>query len=249
MKAMLPTKGTRADYDRLIRTPGWFVSAKHDGHRLVYADGVFLNRHGDPYKHAVPADVQAFAGLLPDTLPIDGELADGIWHVFDVPCRGYLTDRLRMVDMVAELADINDFGHAVKPVGHYRHDQVTNDLVDQWLAGEGVVFKKAESFYRPGKSSNWVKVKFVHQVDVIVTAKGIDGKDNLELSVWRDGALTEVGHCSALTGDGPLVEVDDVVTVTVHSVTNGGRLREPVTPRLRRGEVQPDTCTWENLHA
>ena len=82
----------------------------------------------------------------------------------------------------------------------------------------------------------------------MVIDRGINGKDNLLLGVYRDGEMVEVGKVSALTGDGPRVSIGDVVTVKVLYASAAGKLYLPVTPHLRTDKSRTD-CGYEQIIA
>lgn len=70
---------------------------------------------------------------------------------------------------------------------------------------EGVVSKRLDSIYKPGKMHrDWFKVKTAHKMLCAVTGLRMNGGQpaSLELAVYRDGALTPVGHAgSGLTDE------------------------------------------------
>lgn len=111
---------------------------------------------------------------------------------------------------------------------------------------EGVVFKDRRAPYREGRGDSWIKYKFTHDVDCVVTAVRPTGRDNLELAVYAGQTLVPVGKVSALSGDGPRVALGDVVTVTVLDVSESNQLIQPVTPVIR-DDKKPEECGIDQL--
>lgn len=256
MKAMLPTGVDRDQLDRYLDDPAWCIAEKHDGDRVIgHARNVtwqFFNRDGAPYTKAIPTRVREFVDSLPTTFVLDGELVDGVWHLFDVVIAGAdLASRLGIVEGVADAAVELGYDDVIQAVPHLTHPIRKRQLVENVIAasGEGFVVKRLESLYQSGRAVDWVKIKLVVDADFVVVGKGEGGKSNLLLSVYRDGALIDppVAKCSALTGDGPRVQIGDVVTCTLLAMSAGGRAVQCVKPRLRTGEVQPSQCTWAAL--
>jgi len=103
---------------------------------------------------------------------------------------------------------------------------------------EGVVLHEDTRVY---------KYKFVKQVDCFVTGVGLDGKNNLSLSVYNDeGKEVNVGRISALTGDGKHVTMGDVVQVNCLYATKSLRLYQPTKPIIRKDKL-PQECGIQQL--
>jgi ATP-dependent DNA ligase len=113
-------------------------------------------------------------------------------------------------------------------------------------ATEGVIARKLTAPYRPGtRSTNMVKLKFIHDADLVVMSIGFEGRDNVVLGAYTpEGKLIEVGRASA-HGKGAFAE-DDVVVVRYNYMSRDGRL---VGPRIiRRRTDKPATeCSTEQL--
>lgn len=123
--------------------------------------------------------------------------------------------------------------------------------------GEGTVLKNVHSAY----GINWVKNKRVADFSVIISGykpgkgKYADTLGAVAVSVYRDGALVEVGFASGMTDD----ERHDiwthqdaylgrVVDISAQEITQDGRMRHPRWLRLR-DDVAPETLTFEKLLA
>ncbi len=125
---------------------------------------------------------------------------------------------------------------------------------------EGVVAKRSDSRYRPGRSRDWVKIKATQTLSCLVGgvewsgAEGTSEPRSLQLFLVGDGgALVPVGNASAgvsapmrrqlMTG---LRHPPLVVEVEYSDVTSAGVLRHPVV-RAVRADVDVLDCGTDQL--
>lgn len=125
---------------------------------------------------------------------------------------------------------------------------------------EGVIAKRADSRYRPGRSPEWVKIKAVRTLSCLVGgvdwagAEGTSDPRSLHLFLIDErGGLVPVGHASAgvsapmrrqlLAG---LRHPPLVVEVEYSDVTDAGVLRQPVV-RAVRTDVDVLACGVDQL--
>lgn len=250
-----------------VSTPDWAMETKWDGHRVVILTGpdgtASFNREG-VRSDGLPVGVARLFEDLETPGIFDGELAKGRLYLFDLAAYdGEVSANTPWARRNMALRRVLDRwsppGDLIELVTFVRDPAAKIALLAelQETGGEGVVFKRITSKYEHGeKSGAWRKLKFLSEVDAIVTGAGHEGKNNLTLGladptgpdVLPGGVRgREVGRCSALTGDGPNVKIGDVVTVTVTGLGATGRLVEPVTPRLRTDKPVVD-CTIDQLH-
>lgn len=252
----LPTEVAERRLEALLSDDRWAMSQKLDGHRFVVQTGPVnvYNRHGE--ERTVPRELAAALGWIEAHWVLDGEWLDNTLHVFDIisTSRGSVTrwpweTRQKLLgDLVPKIALKTD---AVTLVQQVHGTEAKRELFDRCRDNmvEGVVFALTDSRYWQGKRTEMVyKYKFIKEVDCIVLRKGLDGKDNLEIGMFRNGAIVSVGRVSALTGDGPKVQPGDVVTVKVLYSTEAGRLFHPVKPILRT-DKRPIECTFDQVEA
>jgi ATP-dependent DNA ligase len=96
---------------------------------------------------------------------------------------------------------------ALEALDGVRRSELVSDPVaaESWLAQtEGVVAKRLDAAYAPGKRTTMVKVKRLRTIDCVVIGyrPGVepDSVGSLILGLWRpDGTLRAVGHSSAFT--------------------------------------------------
>jgi hypothetical protein len=93
----------------------------------------------------------------------------------------------------------------------------------------------ASGTYQEGtRSRDVLKWKRVKDLDAVVIDRNRGGKSNFILGLYNeDGEMVEIGAVSALTGDGPRIEVGSVVSVSYLYCSDDGQLVQPVMPRLR----------------
>lgn len=122
--------------------------------------------------------------------------------------------------------------------------------------GEGGVLKHLGSRY----GLNWVKIKKRFDFSTVVTGykpgkgKYADTLGAISVSVYQNGALVEVGHCSGMTDavrtdiwNNQSLFLGRVLDVYAQEITDAGRMRHPVFHRFR-ADIAPADVTWEKLH-
>lgn len=250
LKPALPSNANADQFRRITGSTLWTVGKKFDGFRACWDGTQYITRNGTPLTKPHPAELIEFGRALAPGLYIDGELIGGRLHVFDFVHPDPWEKRLAALPRLADLAAKLDA--PVEIVEQYTGDAML-DAMHRWVDGgcEGFVFKRLASPYPAGKgrenrTTAWLKWKLVETVDCVITDRGINDKNNFELSVYRDGELVSIGKCSSVTGDGPRCNVGDVVEVTVLDFTSGGRLLQCVRPILRT-DKDPVDCTWEQV--
>jgi ATP-dependent DNA ligase len=244
-----PTEIRESELQAYLHNDTFALSQKMDGHRMIVKTGPIRCYTRQGLERDVPASVaSALAGIDTEWI-FDGEILDNTYHCFDI----LKTSKgdIRKWDWSQRQAILQ--AALSKREGIYVVQQVygTQDKTAFFekcvnASVEGVVFVKMDSPYRDGKGRNSLKYKLVKDVDCVVTDRGIDGKDNLELSVFRDGQPFVVGKVSALTGDGPKVNVGDVVTVSALYATPTGKLYLPVKPKIRT-DKSPHECDYAQI--
>lgn len=248
MKAQLPkTTSTPSQY---INSDNWAMQQKIDGWRMILScgsEGVkTFNRNGEPLE--CPENIKEYFSVFTVDWTFDGELLDGIYYIFDllaVPTGSVtswpLSRRYEMLNMLS-----NKFDGPIELVPLITENKQEKFDEIKSNDSEGVVFKLLSAPYAGKRTSNFLKYKFVNQVDCVVIDKGFNSKENFVLGLFDGKGFVDVGKCSSLTGDGPKVKVGDVVQVTTLYVTEGNRLYQPVKPQLRY-DKSPQDCTLDQL--
>lgn len=239
-----------------VKSAKWAFDVKADGRRLIIDCGETVrayNRAGD--RCDVPLGLRAqFEPIGNIGATLDGELVGDSFYAFDLP---------RLGEVISLMTPWNQRRYAlealikrwkpgnIKTIGAAGTTPAKKKLLSavRERGLEGVVFKRIDSQYQPGRrASTWLKHKLTIDADFVVTAYALDGKQSFELALYDGDTPINVGQVSALTGDGPKVSIGDVVTVTF---LNSGdaenpRLYQPVKPRLRN-DKRPEECTMDQL--
>lgn len=238
-------------------TDEWVMQPKMDGERLVLvsdgAGGVrCFNRDGRAT--VGPPAVVAELAALPVAVTLDGERLRGTVVVFDLmELRGQgagvaLEHRLQALEQF--MAAWSPTNLAVAPTARTIDEKLAMMRAVTDGNGEGWVLKRLASTYQAGaRSPDWRKLKRWRDVDCVVAWVGGgagDEKDNMGLSMYRDGELVNVGECTRRAGDGQRIQPDDVVKVQVLYASDGNRLVQPSRARIRH-DKPAEQCTIDQL--
>lgn len=244
------------DLDQFLNSDHWAMEQKLDGHRVLIhvIDGqpIPVSRKGEVRRvpdHVFDAfHTTSFMGHW----AFDGELLDGFFHVYDLPLVPKLItpgdryfERRRVLDNLFTMFKAE--GVRLLPWSLSVMEKVTLVGAVKAMNGEGLMLKRLDGLYHPGKRTEaMLKCKFRSEIDCVVKELKRHGKDNMVLVVYRDGEEVEVGECTALAGDGPKIQVGDVVCVTYLYATADNRLFQPTLPRIRT-DKDPKDCTFDQL--
>ncbi|MGH7032052.1 MAG: DNA ligase D, partial [Stellaceae bacterium] len=178
--------------------PQWFHEIKHDGYRLIArisgGGARLLTRNGLDWTEKFPALAQRFGELSIETALIDGELvhleADGtsdfgrlqdaiangrtdelVFYAFDLlHLDGYDLTGAALEDRKAALAQVVP-AHSESILRYSDHQAGHGPEFFRHACGyhlEGIVSKRRDRPYRPGRSDSWVKVKCANRDELVV---------------------------------------------------------------------------------
>ncbi len=256
-----------------LTSPSWGAQEKADGHRVLIEvnniDGErivrVLNRSGEPRGHVVPKFITDTFQKVPFTAVFDGELVGTApnqrLQLFDFPYAAHGDSIFCTVTTRYEerYSILSNFMYGWNPnssieVLPLAESEDAKRALLEWVdreGREGLVFKNLYDRYRPGaRSLGVIKYKFRVDGDVIVLDKGVQGKDNLVLGAYEPGGTEpiEIGHCTALAGDGDSIQVGEVITVNYVHFSKGKRLVQPTLPRRRvMQDKAPQECTTDQF--
>lgn len=257
LKPTLAEVVSNADVQHLITDDNYRAEQKVDGVRLMIhcheGKVVGVNRRGEVTN--MPVSVGWAFTSFDGEWAFDGELIKDTFWIFDMP---------RALDVISTQTPYSDRRELLEelwpnlemPTSVRLLPSLTNGEAKIAAAkrvlesgGEGMMLKRCNAVYSPGKRTrNILKWKFVKDVDCFVMAVGIDGKQNFSIGVVDDetGESIEVSTVSALTGDGPKIQLGDVVTVRYLYASADNRLVQPTKPQLRPDKL-PRECLLSQL--
>jgi len=245
------------DLGPFITDDSWVMEQKLDGHRLFLqsnSDGspAALTRNGTAYTRKLPREITDFRFPAGDYI-LDGEFVDGVFWAFDMPFGGSDFTGFNVMQRRAALETfLGNIDHPFRivPRAVTRDQKIT--LASRALREgfEGLIVKRVDAPYRSaGRMGEWMKIKFVSTIDVVVTDVRADGKDSIGYAVYLDGELKPIGRASLIGKEkNGKIAVGDVVEVRYLYVGADGRLYQPTIVRRRDpSEKRADECNGYEL--
>jgi ATP-dependent DNA ligase len=255
LRTQQPTRLGLELLPRWLDDDRYVAEEKFDGHRVtVLVHGGRIdprNRHGSPYKaRPLTQPVAAALGELPGLSWLDGELCDDRYLVFDLrvhdgqdlhaaPWR----DRRAALDALGASHGWDAGPVALSRVAHTAHDRITvaKRVLDS--GGEGVVLKRADAPYTPGRTTTWRKAKYTQLLHAVAGTTSTTGQTTL-LLYDEAGAMTRVGTAACYERPPrPGAPID----VRYRPTTTGG-LQEAVVIDTD-SDADPSTCRLTQLRA
>jgi bifunctional non-homologous end joining protein LigD len=234
--------------NHLMENSNVIMQEKFDGVRLTVSvawDGTVSGGNKLGLDCPVPKHLAGFLSRFP-LCNFDGELVGAVYHIFDLLqyngrtlTKAGLSHRLILLDKLP----LTGPGRLVRSASTIISKLLLFDLVRR-KGGEGVVFKRIDAPYQPGRPSglgDWLKFKFVH--DATCRVSGVNQRRSVALTV-RDafGCWQPVGNVS-VPANQPIPAVGDFVEVRYLYAYRGGCLAQPVLKGIRRDCVERDCAT------
>lgn len=262
MDLLSPMMANNAENSRTefyLSSDEWWAERKMDGVRyMVHIDEgeITALRGRNSSRTVLPPRLHAeFKAFKSGQWVFDGELIGDTLCLFDMPVAGGhvhpgtpYSIRRKALDMFVSKWAPSD---CIQLVVCARTEDEKRALLDEMLAKdcEGVMFKKIDAPYRPGKRVDSMKKhKFVKTVDAIVTRMNVDGKDNCAYGVFKNGKIVEIGKSSIIGKRGDGLKVGDVIEVKFLYCVDPDKPRL-VQPRLvqQRTDKSALECMIEQL--
>jgi len=238
----------------IMADPVWVMQEKFDGRRLMLrkAGGTVegINKLGLVISVAAP--IAAAALNLPGDFVLDGEAVGDRFHVFDV--LSYDGNDLRELPYSTRygaLTALIDSGDESTHLGCVDCWTDAGEKAEQ-LEGlrernaEGVVFKRWDAPYRPGRPNSGgtqLKLKFVATASVVVTA--VNQKRSVGVSLLDGSGWRAVGNVT-VPANQEVPQLGDVVEVRYLYAAQLGALYQPVLVGVR-DDVEPAECVMGQL--
>jgi predicted DNA-binding WGR domain protein len=256
-RVMLLTAATEDDLEWLIKDDSWAAQEKLNGKRItisINGDVVTgANRKGliCPIPEAIAATLQNTV----DTTVLDGELVRNVYYAFDIMVGTKNEDYMKL-PMAERHGILTAFcgvlklkpSVAIECVPHVTGEKNKRALVEKLRKGcrEGVVFKKLDGQYVPGKIENIkkaiaIKVKFYAELSAIVGKW--NEKNSISLLAIDGAKKVHIGNVTVHEKYKPQIVVGGVIRIKYLYATDAGILYQPNLDPDDNGKVMRDDQT------
>ncbi|NIN68653.1 MAG: WGR domain-containing protein [Anaerolineae bacterium] len=251
VRPMLLTPAKEEHIQMFVDDDSWGAQEKKNGKHLIVSikgDKVTgINKRGleCPMPVAIQDALRGHHSL------IDGELIGETLHVFDLMTVGphaqdhreyILEQRLVMAEMIVKNVNAPDLVQVVKLVKGKKAKQLLVDMLRKENK-EGVVFKKLDARYHPGRAGTLskatnVKIKFYAEV----AAEVIDwtGKQSIRVGLKNGTGLKSVGKVTVATKYVEQIKPGSIVRVRYLYATDGSQLFQAHLDATDDGSVIAD---------
>jgi bifunctional non-homologous end joining protein LigD len=236
--------------EQFIQKAQWWMQEKFDGKRvLLYkTNGSVGGSNRKRALVALPVSVACAASTIPGDWILDGELVGETYRAFDALALNREDLRpLPLTRRVPDLAMLAGFakGDAIRLAQWAINRQSKQDLYQALveMRGEGVVFKRTDSTYQPGRKPTnwpWLKCKFVATASLMVCA--VNQKRSVDV-MTANGA--RVGSVS-IPPNRDIPPVGQIIEVRYLYAYRGGSLFQPVYLGPR-DDLDRSACTEAQL--
>lgn len=250
IRLMLLTAGTEDDLEWLIKDDNWVAQEKLNGKRIsIKKEGnsvIGVNRKG----LECPIPEAVVNGLFLHSIPfiLDGEMVRDNYNIFDlVEYNGKDYRSSPLVDRY-EAFTITPFKHIPLITG----EKGKRELVKELKEGnkEGVVFKRLDGIYTPGKVDNIkkafaIKVKFYAEGSFIVNAWNDKNSVSL-LAINANGEQVHVGNVTVPVKYISQVRPGSIISVKYLYATDASILYQPNLNPDDNGIVVRDDLSYSD---
>lgn len=245
------------DAERFLNDAKYGLMRKYDGHRMaiLFADGTVtaFNRLGKriPAPYGLAEEVTKLAEWSEvKTLMLDGEYLGGKFVAFDLLYCDGNTKALPFLDrweillgIVSKPPQGTEIGLASLLTG--RDDKVRFFLAEHDSNGEGVVLKRLDKPYMPGRQGSSIKIKFWKSATVRIARKQKTTEHHsFGTEVLKDGR--QWVYTGSVTCKGPLPQVGTYREIKYLYLGVGGHLYQPEDLGARTDVTDAD-CKIEQL--
>jgi bifunctional non-homologous end joining protein LigD len=176
--------------------PNWLTEIKFDGYRILasldHGKVRLLTRNGNDWTDRLPAVAKAVGQLYVDSAMLDGELValdkDGIssfpmlqaalsnghdhtlvYYLFDLlHLDGWDLRNCALRDRKDRLRGLDTWHGMLRYSDHHQGDAARMRQAACKMKLEGIICKKADAPYRPGRGHDWLKVKCAGREELLV---------------------------------------------------------------------------------
>lgn len=226
-----------SELKKLFMSPDWIMQEKHDGNRTmvkVTDDGVIgINKKG--LIVSLPVSVESKCKLLPMGTIIDGELVGEKYYVFD--CLEFKGVDLKNSPVLKRLSNLNktEVESLITKTYSTPSEKEEAFATIKINRGEGVVFKKNDSKYIPGRPAsggNQLKFKFIESATVSVENHTTNAR-SIGMYIFDENNIKiSIGKVS-IPPNYSVPDVDSIIEVEYLYAYRGGALYQPVYKGVR----------------
>jgi bifunctional non-homologous end joining protein LigD len=241
------------ELEHLLLNDRFLIQQKLDGKRLLLRkeSGVVtgINRRG--MVCGIPESLLSDAMSLPGDWLLDGEIIGTTYHAFDLleqdgslRAKGF-KDRIVALLNFLSPARVSSI-HFVSPIYGV---PMKKRMFEIWKeeGQEGVVFKRIDSSYTPGRPNSGgdqFKFKFVQSASVVVTAQ--NGKRSVKIGLYDGTRMVSAGNVTIPVGV-EIPEVGQIVEVRyLYAFPESGALFQPVYLGIR-DDIEESECSVSQL--
>lgn len=247
INAQLLNPITEDECEKLLYDHDWGAQEKFDGKRILInkkADKIIaINRRG--LECGYPSEIEKQISEIIGDVTLDGEMIGTNYHVFDIlyfldkdlKNSKYLTRYNTLVEFLSNKVTI-------APLAITTKEKLL--LFKSLKNKEGIVFKKLDSFYIPGRPSSGgeqLKFKFYSTASCIVTK--LNNKNSISLGLYNKDKLIDVGNAT-LYSNKKIPRPQDIVEIKYLYAIPGGSLYQPIYIGLR-DDIEEKNCTISQL--
>ena len=239
-----------SELENFFEDDNWCLQEKMDGKRMLIKktkdEIIAINRRG--LSVGAPEKITNSANAIESTFIIDGEAIDDTLYVFDIlsfdeedlKAKSY-KERYEILQNISfsegiELVDLVDKTEEKQAL----FKQLKNDLK------EGVVFKKLNSKYSPGRPNsggNQRKFKFYDTVSVIVTK--LNDKRSVGMSLIEKGKDIFVGNVT-ISVNKEIPKLEEIIEVRYLYAYKDGSIYQPTFLNVR-DDIKREDCLLSQL--
>ena len=239
------------ELEELFRNPDWIMQEKHDGKRILIKkqgnEVTAINRKG--LVVLIPQVVVDKVQECAVDMLLDGEMIGERYYIFDIlEVGGQDIRQTPYEDRLAALEKLDSLKTWVTPTYKTEKNKRKAFAQVKERRGEGLVFKKLDSFYVPGRPAsggNQLKFKFVESATVIVVSNHAT-KRSIGVAVYNEaGEEVKIGNVT-ISANFTIPPVGSIVEVLYLYCYEGGSLYQPVYKGVRDDQAEVD-CVLRQL--
>lgn len=231
-----------ADVETYLKSPLYVMQEKFDGEHFANTDkdGDLVGSNKLGFERGVPNDLKSALEASLDS-HLNGELIGSKLYVFDIlqfNGKDMLSTRYddRILSMEKAVAQIAN--PLVVAVQTYRTEQEKREAFAAIKArgGEGVIFKRIDASYVPGKGKETLKYKFTESATLVVLSI-TQGKASVRVAGYdAKGTLVPMGNVT-IPSNHAMPAVDSIVEVEyLYAYSGTHKLAQPVYKGLRNDQ-------------